>query len=741
MNVMTLKRQSLSDEDAGDQTPVREAVTAERPPILVQYLSIVRRRKWVILGCIVGALIVGLVITLLSTPQYRATATLEIQRETRNFTMVEGAQPNQETSSVTDMEFYQTQYGLLQSRVLSERVVTVLRLYDDPNFFSMFGDAKAKDWFTDGRPNNAATREIRVTEAGQILLNHFAVSPERQSRLVAISFTSPDPGFSQQVINTWSENFIRSTMDRRVEATAYARHFLEERLNQLRGRIDESERQLVDYAAREGIVNLPASQPAQGDETQPGERSLVADDLATLNRELSRATADRVRAESRLGSQGGSATEGLENPAIGGLRQRRAETAAEYARMLVQFQPDYPPAVALRQQIGQLDQAIAREEGRVRQSIQETYRSSTEREGALRTRVDQLKSDLLDLRRRSIQYNIFQREADTNRELYNALLQRYKEIGVAGGVGPNNISVVDPAELPDRPYSPKLLLNLLAALLLGTLLGAGIAFALEQIDQGIADPADLEKVLGVPLLGTVPKVAGDEPIHALEDRKSMLSEAYVSLQTNLAFSTDHGIPRSLAVTSTRPAEGKTTTSTALAISIARNGRRVLLVDVDMRSPSIHSIMGLSNTKGLSNYLAGADDLDAMLFETRYKGLSVMPAGPQPPSSPELLGSDRFEKLVTELYSRFDHIVYDSPPVMGLADAPLVCSRAEGTVFVIEAHSTQRSMAQVAIQRLISANAHLVGAVLTKFDTKRAHYGYGYDYGYGYGYGTRGESQA
>ncbi|MEI9928774.1 MAG: GNVR domain-containing protein [Sphingomonas sp.] len=176
---------------------------------------------------------------------------------------------------------------------------------------------------------------------------------------------------------------------------------------------------------------------------------------------------------------------------------------------------------------------------------------------------------MLDLRRRSIQYNIFQRDVDTNRQLYDALLQRYKEIGVAGGVGVNNISVVDPAELPNRPSSPKLVLNLLLGLLAGIALGAAIAFLLEQIDEGIGDPAEVQESLDAPLLCTIPKSLGGDPVAALEDPKEALSEAYFSLQTNLAFATDHGFPHTLAVTSSRPAEGKSVTAFAIAKTLAR----------------------------------------------------------------------------------------------------------------------------------------------------------------------------
>jgi succinoglycan biosynthesis transport protein ExoP len=738
MNIMGFSRRgaALSPQPANAAGSGAFAPTdADTGPSLLNYiLTILIRRKWVILGTITAFLFVSLVVTLLLTPKYTAASTIEIQRETGNFAEVHGAE---ESRGAVDQEFYQTQYGLLVARSLAERVATNLRLIDDRHFFEMFGaSAAAAEWFEGGRAQpSASSRQQRISTAAGILLRHVEIRPERFSRLVGVRFTSPDPLLSKRVVDAWGANFVQLTLDRRFEATAYARRFLEQRLAQLRSRIDESERRLVDYAGREGIINLPAAAPAPGQASAGGgERSLAADDLVSTNAELAEAVARRVEAQSRLNARPGEVTEALNNPAIATLRQRHAELAADYARMMSQFEPQYPPAIALQNQIQQLDRSITREETRVQGTLRETYEASVAREAALRQNVDQLKSNVLDLRRRSIQYNIFQRDTDTSRQLYDALLQRYKEIGIAGGVGVNNISIVDIAEVPSAPSSPSLPLNMAVALILGFALGAGVALGLEQLHQGITDPTEVETGLGVPLLGTIPKVADGHPAEALEDRKSAVSEAYHSLQTSLSFTTDHGIPRTVAVTSTRAAEGKTTTAYALARSIARTKGKVLLVDADMRAPSIHHLFDLPNENGLSNYLAGDGDLRTLIRETPHDRLFVMTAGPQPPSAPDLLSSERLAKLIAELGADFAHVVFDAPPVMGLADAPLVGSMVEGTVFVMEANSTQKSMAKVALGRLANSSAQILGVVLTKFDPRKAHYGYGYDYGYGYGYG-------
>jgi polysaccharide biosynthesis transport protein len=718
---------------AGRTNPLRSlgAVPTDQPqetPLLTRYLQIALRRKWVIIASVFGALVLGALITLFMTRQFTASATIEIARESNKVVQIEGVE---QEASATDLEFYQTQYGLLQSRTLAESVARQLKLAEDPSFFEMFGRPTDELFDDISRRPSAAERQKRLRIAGEILLKNIRIEPLRLSRLVYVRFTSPNPELSAKIVNTWTATFIRSNLERRFEATSYARRFLEDRLAQLRQRLEESERALVAYASQQRIINIPSS----GGGGATVERSIIAEDLATLNNELAKATADRIRIQARVneaGGRGATTPEALSNVGISQLRQKRAELAAEQERLLSQFQPDYPPARAVAAQLAQLDRSIAREEGRVGSSFVTSYREALAREQNLLRRVNELKGGVLDLRRRSIQYNIFQREVDTNRALYDGLLQRYKEIGVAGGVGTNNVSIVDAADVPNRPSSPILIINMLLATVAGLAIGALIVFLLEQSDQALSDPREVERRLHIPLLGTIPKTVDQTTYEAMQDRKSMLVEAYLSVQTNLEFSTTHGVPRSLSVASTRQAEGKSTTAFALATSIARAHRRVVLVDGDMRSPSVHGLLKLSNAKGLSNYLAGSDDIAPLLQTVDEFGFSAIAAGPTPPNAAELLTGDRLRRLIDELSKQFDHVVIDSPPVLGLADAILIGSRTEGVVFAVESHGIAVTDVQVALARLRDAGVNVIGAVLTKFESQKAAYGYGYDYGYGYG---------
>ncbi|WOK35092.1 polysaccharide biosynthesis tyrosine autokinase [Sphingomonas sp. C3-2] len=692
-------------------------------PLALQYWRIIMRWKWVVVGILAGALALGLVATLFMTPMYTSTSTVEISRQRDRVVNVQSVEP--EVSAV-DLEFYQTQYSLLQARSLAQRVVADLRFAETDELFDAFGvnPADGISFFeAENQRITAEQRAKRLKKATDILLDHISIAPVRNSSLVEVSFSSPNADLSRRIVTAWTKGFITSNLDRRFEASSYARKFLEDRLEQIRQRLEESERRVVAYASRERIVSIPAEQ--QG----AAERSLVGDDLARLNAELVSATADRVRAASRLNSNGNTSVEALNNQTISTLRAKRAEAAAEYSKMLARFEPEYPASKAIASQIKDLDRSIANEEARVRDGISKNYHDSMSRENTLRAQLETLKNDALNLRRRSIQYNIYQRDADTNRQLYDGLLQRYKEIGVAGGIGSNNVLVVDAASLPDKPSSPRLVLNLAIALILGLIIAAAVVFILEQVDETIKDPLQVEPAFGLPNIGIIPLVEG-EPNELLTDRKSALSEAYLSLQTNLRFSTHHGVPRSLAVTSTRPAEGKTTTSWALSQTLARIGKKVVLIDCDMRSPSLHHIMGINNERGVSDYLAGNNEIGHLITSSGITDLDLITAGPHPPSAAELLNGPRLHTLITALLERYDHVIIDSPPVIGLADAPLIGSQVEGVVYVIGANGAVTNVIRSAIARLQSAKANLLGITLTRYKSSHAYYGY--DYGYGYG---------
>lgn len=707
-------------EDAVSQWDTR--IQEERP--LTEYLNILLGRKWLILATTVLGIVVAVFITLGMPQLYRATATIQIDREAARVVDQRGVEP---PASVGLQEFYQTQYGLLKSRALAETVVRRLRLSE--NEALLFGGRKRPD--EERLSALMANRPAREAIAIGAVRGGLVISPVRGSGLVDVSFSSSDPQLAAKVANSVAENFIAANLERRYDATSYARRFLETQLAAARRRLEVSERNLVEYANSQRLISIDRTNETGGTSSQ----SLASVDLAALNTALAAAKADRIAAEAK--AKGGSANlqRQLDDPALSALRQSRASLSAELAKLLTQFQPDYPPAQALQNQITEIDKQMAGLRRSVGDSVQADYRAAVQREAELQAQVNALKQDVLSVRDRSIRYGILQREADTNREQYQALLQRYKEVNVAGGVGVNNVSIVDTALPPGGPYTPRRTLNLALGALLGMLVGVAIAFLLAQLDQTIRFPHELGTRVGLPLLGSVPKLPrSTDVLNELADRQSTLVEAYNSIQTSLRFTTSHGAPRSILVTSSRAAEGKTTTSFALARNFAKLGARTLLIDGDMRNPAVHRGLAIVNSRGLSDALSGSGALEGI--REIEENLSVMTAGPLPPNPAELLAGDQMAKLIAELGGQFDHIVVDGPPVLGLADAPLISSCVEGTVFVVSARNTPAKAMQIALQRLSRARGRLLGGVLTKFDQKDSAYGYGYSYSYNYKSGDR-----
>jgi capsular exopolysaccharide synthesis family protein len=425
----------------------------------------------------------------------------------------------------------------------------------------------------------------------------------------------------------------------------------------------------------------------------------------------------------------------LEDKSVETLRAKRTDLEAEYQDKLERFKPAYPEMKQLQSQIGELDRQIQAEVDLIKGSIKAQYDAAAAQEQSLAAEIERLKGQVTDFRNRNIQYTILQREVDTNRQLYDGLLQRYKEIGVAGGVGANNIAIIDKAEVPERPYKPSLSRNLAISLMIGLLFGAGAAFAREQFDDTFKSPEDLEENLGLPLLGMIP-LAHDQEEHAklLLEPRSSFAEAYRSLRTALQFSTSSGVPKSLLITSSRPSEGKSSTAATLARNFAELGMRVLLIDADLRKPSLHVALGLTNSFGLTNCLTEKAIPPEVFQKTSVTGLTLMASGPLPPNPAELLAGPKMLSLLTVSAEKYDIVIVDSPPVGGLADAPLLANMVIGTLLVIDVTATHRGAARAALKRLHFARAQLVGTVVNKVDVSQQGYGYAYGYGYSYGYG-------
>jgi succinoglycan biosynthesis transport protein ExoP len=677
-------------------------------------IRIISHWRWLILGAIALGLLGAIVVTLLTTPLYRSRVTLEVNPPTVE--IMNENQQGEASNPVSTWDYVATQVGLLSSRSIAERAAQDLNLANNRSFVGEGGDAKS-----------------RLDTATSKIAGGLNVEAPEEGQLIKFSFDAESPQLSAAIANQVAESFINSSLQRRYEASAYARNFLEKQIGKTRGDLERSERQLVGYAQAQGIINTSSVVGPDGKSASGGDtNSLQGESLIALNRALADATARRVAAEGayRQGVAVGTTADVAASTQL--LRQTRAGLEAEYQEKRTLMKPDHPDMASLRSRIEELSRQISRETSQASSGRSNTlladYRGALAAEQALQGRVAQLKGSVLDLRGRSIQYTILQREVDTNRALYDALLQRYKEVGVAGGIGSSPVSIVDRAKVPGGPYKPNLLLNLLLGLALGTGAGLGAAVSLEYLYDTIKTRDDVRHKLGLACLGAIPKTAGQESfIEELKDPQSIVSEAYSSVVASLRFSTEEGLPKALLVTSTRSTEGKSSSALAVAQNFARRGATVLLIDSDLRKPAFKAA---SDKVGLTRLLTNDEEAArSHIVPTQFQDLWLMPSGPLPPNPADLLSTGRFQQILGEVTSHFDIVIIDAPPVIGLADSLLLASVAGNVMFVVESGKTRTKAAVEALRMIGNTGAHILGATLTK--STEGIGGYGYKaYGYG-----------
>ena len=676
--------------------------------------------RWLVLGAIGVGLLGAVLASLLTSPVYRASVTLEANPPS---VAISDEQSRQQDQQATDsFDFVATQVGLLGSRAVAERTAQELNLANNPDIVSQEGDASQ-----------------RLRSATNIVQRGLQVIPPEQGQLIKFNFDSTSPQLAALIANGVADSFINTSLQRRYEASAYARNFLERQINKTRGDLEKSERAVVAYAQQQGIITTPGGTSSDGKSNGSDTNSLQGESLVQLNSALAAATARRVAAEGAYRQALATGPTSDVNAAVQPLRQQLAQLQAQYQQKREFMKPEHPEMVSLQAQIDELKRQINTQvsqasSGRINGLLAD-YRGALSAEQALQARVAQLKGDVLNLRGRSIQYTILQREVDTNRSLYDALLQRYKQIGVAGGIGMAPVSIVDRAQAPTFPFKPNLLLNLIVGLGLGLVAGVAGAVGLEFVNDTIKSREDVRRKLSLACLGTVPKTpAKDSFVDDLKNPTSIISEAYSAIVAALRFSTEEGTPKVLLVTSTRSGEGKSSSALAIAQNFARRGRRVLLIDSDLRKPAFKAA---NERLGLSRLLTTDDDLAAHIVETQHADLWLMASGPLPPNPADLLSTGRIRKIINEAKEAFDLVVIDGPPTLGLADAPLLAAAAGSALFVIESGKTRTRAAVEALNRLEATGTRILGATLTKSEEGTGGYGRtGYGYGYGYGYGSK-----
>ncbi|MBT9463784.1 polysaccharide biosynthesis tyrosine autokinase [Hydrogenophaga sp.] len=732
-----------------------EALANDRIDLKTLWRAVVKH-KWTIVGITAMCTLAAGLYTLRITPQYQSAALLQIDRVAQKVVGF-NAEVELDEGPASDQLQLRTQIELLKSRSLAERVIDELGLYKPgapPTLPGSAGEGESEGNAVVSSGNElvdqamslayrlwvdlrtrftlapADTGALSRTAAVAQFKQAVTVEPIRNSRLVEIRVLNADPELAAHIANTMARAFIATNIERKLHSSIYARQFLEEQIRQTKAKLEESERVINKYAKKNEILNL-------GDKGSAATQTFVDFSAA-----LAKAEQDRIKAETqynqvRLNPE--SAPQAVVNEAIRAYKEQRARLEAEYAKNQSVFKPDYPAMVAARAQIAELDARIKTEVNNILSSIQGQYMAAKKAEDLLRSKVSSSRSEVLNVQDRSVDMNLLSRELDTNRQVYDSLLQRLKEVSVTAGITTNNVSIVDEASVPLFPANPDLKINVGLGMMLGLFLGMLAALLREQLDDSVKNVNDIEAQFHLPLLGLVPFTKPDkgynEPVALLAHRqpRSTFAESYRSTRTALQFSTADGAPQRFMVTSCGKGEGKTTTALALAINFAQLGQKVLLIDADMRKGGLHKMLKVSNERGLSNVLSGDRNIDGLIQKTEVTNLAVITAGPVPPDPVELLMGPSLGELLEKAQTMGYHqIVIDGPPLLGIADAIVLGNQIQNIVFAVKASGTRKDSIKDALRRLRNAGLAPMGMVLTHARNEHtSDYAYAAYYGDGY----------
>ena len=727
-----------------------QATREEKEVNLRDYWKVIRKRRWTVIAFFFIVVIATAVATFTMTPVYRGTTTIQINKE--NPQIVDFKEIF--AVNTMDLDYYQTQYKILESRTLARRVLQTLKLQEDPQFqpkpetpFQKWKSdllTSLSAFFTSWNSSlKAPSENERETSLISQFLSKLRIEPIRNSRLVKIHFDSNYPELSLRVPNVLATAYIQQNLEARFVSTEQAKEWLTRQLEDLKGKVERADEDLQAFGSRHDIISL--------DEKE----NVTMQRLAELNEALTKAEAERMGKEALYKQTGGRNFDSfpsiLENRLIQDLKQTYIQLEAQSMKLSETFKPEYPEMVRLKNQMEIIQKRLNSEIDKMILGIRNDYESSLRRETLLRQAFEQQKVKAMEMKDKAIKYNILKREADTNRELYKGLLQRMKEAGVSAGITASNIQVVDQAEYPTKPYKPNKRLNLLLAAVVGLFLGVGLAFFFEYLDNTVKTPEDIEQLIRLPSFGMVPEISSvrrrqlekgaSYPVELITygHPKSMLSEAYRSIRTSILLSSSEKPPKKIAITSPNPAEGKTTTAINTSIALSQTGARVLIIDADLRKPRLHKIFNHENGLGLSNFLSGNGTLGCIIKKSEVPNLFYIPSGPIPPNPSELLGSNLFKSMMQALGAQFDHIMVDSPPVLGFADAIILSTSVDGVILTVIGGKTPRETLQRAKEVLQQVNTKILGVVINRVDIRRSDYGY-YYYRYHSYYGKEGKKK-
>lgn len=716
-----------ADTDPYAQTAYDHAVETSGPTgsaiSMEEIRSVIWRQRRLVIIIVATALLLGVIFTLLITPLFRATATVRIEANSAAIFDQQSLEPGVDWRFLD--RYIETLGSVMQSRKLAQRVDEKLDLSGNDEFFAAMGLDKGDLDF--GKNPTEARRNLAIS----LLSGSISLEGERNSNIAKIQFVSEDPGFAMRIANAYADAFVEANATRTTEVNAYARDVVDQQISETRSQLADAERQSLAYSRDNRIIDpTTGTQQGMASSESPGS-SLIASNLVSTNQQYIDARNRRILAEQRWNSaRKGNALslpEAQSNTAIQTLLGEQARLRGELSELRGRYLPDHPEIVEREKQLASIENDISEATASLRQSIQREYQVAQAQEQQLAQSREALADQTLDEQSRRVQLGILSRQVDSLRYRLTKLLDRQGELESSSDASPTNIEVLDHAQRPSAPYSPEIFKNLAVALVLGAIVAMAFAILREIIDDTIYSPDVASRKLGHPVLGLVPYA---EDTGDFDEVHSEIGEAYSSLRVAVDAATGGLRSRkSILITSSRPGEGKTTSARLIARDYARIGRRVLLIDADMRNPSLHRAMGAANKRGLINVLTEDIPLTDVLLPAAYPGLDVLPSGPTPPNAAQLLSTTAFSEFLDRASNDYNVIIIDAPPVMGLADAPVLARASDYTLFIAEAGKARLSAVKKAIARLELPGARVVGLSINKFDEMKAGYGYGYGYEY------------
>lgn len=723
---------------------------------LGKYVTALRRRWLLLLVFCVIAGCYALLRYSLTEKMYRATTTIQIERKRLSLLALGQAGWLEDW---WNLEYYPTQYRLLRSRGMAERVVLNLRLHEDPSF-----NSRAASVLPDSE-QDAVDTSSQIAQLARQVQKGLSVSPIKDTQLVELSYESSSPDLSARIANGYADVFIEWGIEDRTSTVGKASSFLSAQIAALRDEIEERQRQLNAYTGDSDFA------------LDPGGEALI-ERRQTLESQYNQVVASRISKEAayRELQQQSPDTLGDSNSdsTLGSLKSEIILLESEYRTKLDTYTPEWPEMVSLKQRIDDKKTQLS-------QLLQEVYRESTgqayaelqkarREEETLEAELQKLAADARLQNSAALEFINQTTYIDTRKELLGELVKRQSETEVASRVQTSqesNVRVVDRAMVPGSPFSPSLQADLTKALLLGLFMGVGFVVVLEYLDRTVKSPEELEALLGMPTLAVIPDIEESRRGSSLKIRygrsaysynysygygygnstdkerrgkkdgaqiellphhspRLAVSEAYRSLRTALMLSSANEL-RMIALTSAEPGEGKTATTTNLAVVMAQLGRRVLIIDCDLRRPRMHKVFHISNRMGLVNYLTANVDIESLCFETPVPNLWVCPSGPIPPNPSELLSSDRMKQLLAKLRQTFDFVIIDTPPIMPVADAIILGTMTDGVVVCARTGALRREDAKFCRERLAYSELRTIGAVLNRYSASSGGYQRKYRY--------------